>query len=204
VFQDTINNKNLDTISTRASIVFDKNAAILTNTWKNILDKKIPGGKIDSVRLVSDTTFRLYYSGADSESGMRFNDLYTSKNGSKYTGVSVPFGNSILIKGNKDTTYDLILMPHDNVGNFLAKTNPEAHFTLFNLGPITGDSIVCAGSNLKLTDTTSGGSWSSSDATVATIDSTGNMQSIESRNSNDDVYGYQERINRNAHPESGG
>jgi len=179
VFQDTVKNKNLDTISNRAAIVFDNNQQILTNTWKNIVDKNIPDGKIDSVKLESDTTFRIFFSSSDKESGIRFNDLYTSVNNGKFTGATMPVSNSVLIKGNKDTTYDLVMMPHDNVGNFLAKTNSEAHFTLFNLGPISGDTTVCVTNKTKLADTTSGGAWISSDATVATVDATGNVTGVK-------------------------
>jgi hypothetical protein len=179
ISQDTLNNKNLDTLANRASIVFDNNAQIITNTWRNILDKVRPSGKIDSVKLVSDTTFRIYFSGADNESGLRFNDLYTSTNGGAYTGATISNNNSVLIKGNKDTAYDLILVPHDNVGNFLPKINSEIHFTLFNLGPITGDSVFCTGTNKKLSDTTAGGKWSSSDSSVASVDAAGNVTPLK-------------------------
>ncbi len=37
-------------------------------------------------------------------------------------------------------------------------------------GPITGDSILCAGSVTSLSDSLGGGTWSSSDTTVATVD----------------------------------
>ena len=39
------------------------------------------------------------------------------------------------------------------------------------IGPISGSSTICAGSVLALADTTSGGTWSSSDVSIATIDS---------------------------------
>jgi trimeric autotransporter adhesin len=45
-------------------------------------------------------------------------------------------------------------------------------------GTITGSSAVCAGSTITLSNTTSGGSWSSSNASVATIGSTGVVTGI--------------------------
>lgn len=39
--------------------------------------------------------------------------------------------------------------------------------------PITGPSSVCAGSTITLVETSTGGTWSSSDITVATVDTTG-------------------------------
>ena len=45
--------------------------------------------------------------------------------------------------------------------------------TLLSSGTIHGDSVLCSGATLTLTDSVSGGVWSSSDTTVATITSGG-------------------------------
>src|SRR4051812_2882697 len=42
-------------------------------------------------------------------------------------------------------------------------------FAAFAIGPITGPSTVCAGATVTLANTTPGGTWSSSDVSVATI-----------------------------------
>jgi trimeric autotransporter adhesin len=47
-------------------------------------------------------------------------------------------------------------------------------------GAITGDSTVCAGSSITLNDTTSGGTWSSSNTAVASVSSTGVVSGIAS------------------------
>ncbi len=43
--------------------------------------------------------------------------------------------------------------------------------TSFAVGPITGSSTVCAGSTITLSDATAGGTWSSSNATIADVGS---------------------------------
>ena len=45
-------------------------------------------------------------------------------------------------------------------------------------GAITGDSVICSGTSAMLADTSAGGTWSSNDGTIATIDATGNMAGI--------------------------
>lgn len=47
-------------------------------------------------------------------------------------------------------------------------------------GPITGSNSVCSGSTITLANATSGGTWSSSDPTKATIDATGKVTAIQS------------------------
>lgn len=53
-------------------------------------------------------------------------------------------------------------------------------FASFAIGPITGPSTVCAGSTITLSNITSGGTWSSSNVAVATIDATGHVTGVTS------------------------
>jgi hypothetical protein len=48
------------------------------------------------------------------------------------------------------------------------------------ISPITGNSSVCSGSTVTLANATSGGAWSSSDPSKATIDATGKVTAIQS------------------------
>jgi len=50
--------------------------------------------------------------------------------------------------------------------------------TLSNAGAITGASTVCAGSSISLTDMTAGGTWSSGDASIATVNSAGSVNGV--------------------------
>src|SRR6185436_17668622 len=47
------------------------------------------------------------------------------------------------------------------------------------IGPITGAGTVCAGTTLSLADTTSGGTWSSSNTSIGTINSSGLVSALE-------------------------
>lgn len=46
------------------------------------------------------------------------------------------------------------------------------------IGPITGSSSLCIGSLVTLSDTTSGGVWTSGSSAIATVDSTGMVTGI--------------------------
>ena len=61
-------------------------------------------------------------------------------------------------------------------GAYVRKT--DTCFVPF-IAPITGDSVICTGGSVSLSDTTTGGVWSSSDPTVATISSLGVVNSIK-------------------------
>jgi Zn-dependent metalloprotease/uncharacterized protein YjdB len=52
-------------------------------------------------------------------------------------------------------------------------TSATAYVSINSTAPITGLSSVCAGSEITLSDVTPGGSWSTSNASVATVGSTG-------------------------------
>src|SRR6202012_278014 len=47
------------------------------------------------------------------------------------------------------------------------------------IATINGANAVCAGSAIRLTDATTGGTWSSSDNTVATVDVSGNVTGVK-------------------------
>ncbi|NDC41441.1 MAG: hypothetical protein EBZ77_07825, partial [Chitinophagia bacterium] len=62
-------------------------------------------------------------------------------------------------------------------------SSDTAYFTLVidpapNAGTIAGGNEVCNGSSLTLTNTVTGGSWSTSDATVASVDAVGNVTTV--------------------------
>ncbi len=58
-------------------------------------------------------------------------------------------------------------------GIYSDSTTIVVNITRFDAGFITGPAIVCPGNSITLTDTTSGGVWSSSNIGIATVGSTG-------------------------------
>ena len=66
----------------------------------------------------------------------------------------------------------------------IASDTTTIHVTVtpFSAGTITGSTLVCPGNTITLTDTTSGGVWSSSNASVATVGSTGIVTGISAGN----------------------
>jgi hypothetical protein len=173
------NNKTGDSVTNRASIIFDNNAPLLTNTWLNIIDTTRPVGSIASAKLVSDTSFHIYFSGNDVGSGIRSYKIYASVNNGPYRILQKDISDSLRITGAKDSTYRLYAVPLDNVNNTqLKNATAELTVTLFALTAIKGDSVVCAGSSTAFSNTTSGGSWSSSNSAVATVDANGTVKGI--------------------------
>lgn len=57
-------------INNRASIIFDKNEAILTPTWTNIVDAVAPNSVIDNSWMVNDSTLRITADAFDERSGV--------------------------------------------------------------------------------------------------------------------------------------
>lgn len=57
-------------VPNRASIIFDKNEAILTPTWTNIVDAVAPSSVINDSWMVNDSTLRITADGFDARSGV--------------------------------------------------------------------------------------------------------------------------------------
>ena len=62
----------------------------------------------------------------------------------------------------------------DGTNNRIRKINPGTAV----LGAVTGPATVAAGSSITLADTTSGGSWSSSSTSIATVNSSGGVTGV--------------------------
>lgn len=170
---------NLATISNRAAIYFDNNASIRTNTFTHTLDTLPPTGKVSGYRLANDTTFVLYFTASDKESGVGGHQFFQSINKGLYLYAGVSVTDSIVIKGQKDSVYQFYSQPLDQVGNLSKKqSGSEVVVQLFNVKPIQGDSVVCSGKSLKLTSAVTGGTWQSSDNSIATIDAQGNLTGV--------------------------
>jgi hypothetical protein len=74
-------------ISNRASIIFDRNAPILTPTFTNTIDGVAPTSRIASARALRGTcqSLRVGFAGRDTGAGIAFRDVFVSRNGAKYS-----------------------------------------------------------------------------------------------------------------------
>jgi hypothetical protein len=108
-----------DTIFAQASIVFDNNAPILTNQYFNVVDADQPSSAVDSVKVLSDTTFVVYTSASDPSSGIQNYDLFVSQNDGSYqlVGTSIHADSTFTVEGISDSTYCFVTLARDNVGN---------------------------------------------------------------------------------------
>ena len=74
-----------DTISAQASIIFDINEAIETNTWFNTIDAGAPSSQVDALPATTNsTTFQVSWNGQDDGSGIGAYTLYVSDNGGPF------------------------------------------------------------------------------------------------------------------------
>ena len=117
-------NSNLatgDTVSADASIVFDENAPIGTNVWKNEFDAVAPSSHCDTISVnESDLICNLDFTYADDPggSGVKEIELFVSVNNGTYASAGVYNPDSAVtynyIAGN---TYRFVSVASDNVGN---------------------------------------------------------------------------------------
>lgn len=75
-----------DAISTRATIFFDDNDPIVTNTYTNILDRVKPTGQVQLVQALSpgSDTVMVVMTGADDLSGLAYQHVFISVNGHQF------------------------------------------------------------------------------------------------------------------------
>ena len=174
---------NLDTFSNKASIYFDYNSPIATNTFVNTIDSLPPSGKVVKYKLLSDSTFKLYFSGTDKESGLNGYDLFFSINNGAYNYFGNIKTDSTKVIGNKDSLYNFYVVPVDNVGNKQVKVAAtELSVPLFNTDSITGNNSLCVNSSVKLSATSKNGKWISLNSSIAGIDTSGNVTGLAAGN----------------------
>jgi hypothetical protein len=170
---------NLDTFSNKASIYFDYNVPIPTNTFINTIDSLPPTGKVLQYKLLSDSTFKLYFTSKDGESGVNGYDLFFSVNKGAYNYFGNIKSDSVKVFGLKDSLYDFYVIPVDNVGNRQVKAaTSEISVPLFNTDSITGNNSVCVNSSVKLSTTAKNGKWISLNNSIASVDTSGNVTGV--------------------------
>ena len=91
-----------------ASITFDFNAPILTNTWENVYDIVAPNSAVSPIpATVNDSAFEVSWAGSDDIAGIKEYDVYFSDNGA-------PF--QLWLFGVKDTAFTFYGKPGHSYG----------------------------------------------------------------------------------------
>ena len=122
-----------DTVSATASIVFDVNEAIPTNTWVNTIDAFAPTSTLTITPNAAGDMLTATFEGEDDEGGcgVKQYKLYYSVNGSAYQLYNIyPVGDTAQIPVETGMEYEFFTLAEDNVGNCEPmKTQPE-----YNIG----------------------------------------------------------------------
>ncbi|HTX00064.1 MAG TPA: carboxypeptidase regulatory-like domain-containing protein [Acidimicrobiales bacterium] len=105
-------------ISTTASVVFDANAAISTDTWTNTVDATPPEASVAALPARETSPFTVSWSGTTPGSAIVSYDVYVSEDGDSYelwqsatAATSAPFTGSI------GHSYAFVAVATDGVGN---------------------------------------------------------------------------------------
>lgn len=118
-------------ISNRASIVFDYNLPIRTNTWINTLDKSAPTAVVEAIEQQNDSVFTVRWTGTDAGSSVRFYELYCSVDDQEFVNLGSFQTTSVTLKGILQSSYSFCVIPVDSVGNRQQKEmNAEKKITL--------------------------------------------------------------------------
>ncbi len=118
-----------DVISNRASIIFDLNAPILTNTFTNIIDDRIPVSSVSPLPAsTKDSLITVSWTGSDLGSQIKSYNIFVSTNDSAYVlwKVAKEEGSAVF-KGKDGNRYKFFSVATDSIGfaeNL--KSTPEA------------------------------------------------------------------------------
>jgi hypothetical protein len=119
-------------INNQATIVFDANAPIPTQTWFNTIDNEKPVSHVLALPAQSSTSIRLQWTGTDVGAGVQDFTVYVSDNGAPF----VPFvtqstATSAAFAGQPGHSYGFFSTARDFVGNVEdLKTTAEAVTTV--------------------------------------------------------------------------
>lgn len=109
-----------DTVRATASILFDINEAIETNTWFNTLDADIPISKVDAVPdVISQDSLKITIAHHDTGSGVHDIALYVSEDEKPYKLLAYldKENTEYLFKGTKESQYRFFSRAIDATGN---------------------------------------------------------------------------------------
>lgn len=103
-------------IENTASIIFDANAPIVTNTWLNTIDNDAPTSQVDFVR--PGCNLEVAWSGTDITSGVRNYDVFVSDNGGPFELWQLETtAGSAFYQGVSGHTYGFYSVARDGAGH---------------------------------------------------------------------------------------
>ncbi len=177
------NPANGATVTNKASITFDLNAPIVTNTWSNLVDKDKPTSKVATLpATTAGTDIAVSWSGSDATSGIDSYDVFVSVDGGSYEAwKQATTDTSGTYAGVSGKSYAFSSVARDLAGNTeLLPPTPDATTTLGP--PITGSYFHPLAPTRILDSRGSNGGWNAKLAAGApkTLTVTGGANSIPS------------------------
>ena len=111
------NPANGATISNKATIIFDANEPIVTNTYTNTFDTDYPTSKVTKAEEPSEGKLTVTVSGSDPTSGVDHYTVFAQKNGGEWLAVAtITEGSTCTIDVETGTKYGLCAIATDRVG----------------------------------------------------------------------------------------
>jgi len=127
-------------IQNQATIVFDNNAPLSTQTWLNTIDNTAPTSRVTALPATeTSSTFTVQWSGTDLGAGIQYYTIYVADNGAAYTAFQAnTMSTSAGFTGQVGHTYSFYSIATDLVGNVEVKSaTAEATTTVpANTGPV--------------------------------------------------------------------
>jgi hypothetical protein len=124
------------TIGNAATVKFDNNPLITTNTWIDTVDNTPPISSVDALPPVERSgTFSMTWAGTDT-SGVVGYDIYVSENGEAPTRLGETTGNTqTLFTGSPGNTYSFYTVARDGAGNVEAPPSSPDAATIIDVPP---------------------------------------------------------------------
>jgi hypothetical protein len=125
-------------VRNKASIVFDVNAAMITNEWLNTIDNDKPSSRVLSLAARQmNLSFPVYWAGTDVGAGVRDYTVYVSVDGGAYTPwITNGTDTASLFIGAPGMRYAFYSTATDNAGNLEDAPHDADAVTKINIPPV--------------------------------------------------------------------
>jgi Carboxypeptidase regulatory-like domain/Beta-propeller repeat len=156
-------------IHNAASIVFDNNAAIQTESWLNTLDNSPPASHVHALPATqSSASFNVQWSVIDIGAGISDYTIYVSDNGGPFTPWLTTTGTQATFVSAVNHTYAFFSVARDKAGNTeVVKAAAEAKTRIVSIASIDGRVTGSGGNTLSHVTITLSGSRSATASTDA-------------------------------------